>query len=323
MRMSLLTFCLLISSIAAAETSTPTIKVGALAFGTLNWELAVMRAQGLDKANGISVEKIDLASPESGRIGLQGKSLDIVVSDWIWVARQRQQGQDFVFTPYSSAHGALMTANASPIRNLGDLTGKRLGVAGGGLDKNWLLLKALATKSLKLDLETSATITFGAPPLLNEQLKQGQVDAILTYWNYAAKLEAEGYRQVLGGRDLQKGLGIDADVPVLGYVFRESWAKANPVPVEAFIKATTAARRLICETEPAWQAVIPLTQETDSRVQAALRRHYCDGRVTHFGEAERKAAEQVFAWIDRSNAPSAAGAQAGLPAGVFWPVGSP
>ena len=322
MRKPLLSFCLLMSSIAAAETSTSAIKVGALAFGTLNWELAVMSGQGLDRANGISVEKVDLASPEAGKIGLQGKSFDIIVSDWIWVARQRQQGQDFVFAPYSSTHGALMTAAAASIHNPGDLAGKRLGIAGGGLDKNWLLLKALATKSLHLDLEQSATITFGAPPLLNEQLKQGQLDAVLTYWNYAAKLEADGYRQVLSGRDLQQGLGIDTDVPALGYVFRESWAKAHPEQVKSFIKATTAARRLICESEPAWQTVIPLTQETESRGQAALRRHYCEGRVDHFGEAEKQAAAQIFQWIDRSNGSAVTGTGASLPTGVFWSDGN-
>ena len=321
MRKPLLSFLLLLSSSAAAESPATSIKVGALAFGTLNWELAVMRGQGLDKANGIGIEKVDLASPEAGRIGLQGQSLDIIVSDWIWVARQRRQGQDFVFAPYSSTHGALMTAESSRIRQLGDLGGKRLGIAGGGLDKNWLLLKALATKSLKLDLEKSATITFGAPPLLNEQLRQGQLDAVLTYWNYAAKLEAEGYRQVLTGRDIQKGLGIDTDVPVLGYVFRDSLAKAHAEAIKAFIKAATVAQRLICESEPAWQMVIPLTQETDSRVQSTLRRHYCEGRVATPGEAEMKGAELVLQWVDRSGTPTVAESMNGLPSGVFWSNG--
>ncbi len=46
------------------------------------------------------------------------------------------------FLPYSSTEGALMVPGDSPVRSVADLAGKRLGVAGGPLDKNWLLLRA-------------------------------------------------------------------------------------------------------------------------------------------------------------------------------------
>lgn len=316
---SLITLCLLaLSTAATAETAPNVIKVGALAFGTLNWELAVIKSQKLDTAHQIRIETTELASPEAGRIGLQGNSIDIMVSDWIWVARQRSQGQDYTFAPFSSSHGALMVAKESPIHGIADLAGKRLGVAGGGMDKNWLLLQAVAQKTAALDLEQKATVTFGAPPLLNQSLVQGQLDALLTYWNYAAKLEAQGYRQILDGRGIQAALGIDTDVPALGYVFREGWTNGHPSAVDGFLKATTEARKQICESDSVWQAVSSLTQEKDTRVQSALRKHYCDGRVIAFGDKEIRSAKQIFERIEPlSNHPAGVNTPT-LPAGVFW-----
>jgi len=315
----LIPLCLLaISTAEAAETVPNVIKVGALAFGTLNWELAVIKSQKLDAANQIRIETTELASPEAGRIGLQGNSIDIMVSDWIWVARQRSQGKDFTFVPFSSSHGALMVAKESPIHDIADLAGKRLGVAGGGMDKNWLLLKSVAKKTTGLDLEQRANVTFGAPPLLNQSLLQGQLDALLTYWNFAAKLEPQGYRQIIDGRAIQAALGIMNDVPALGYVFRDSWAKANPKAVDAFLKATTEARKEICESDIVWQEVRFLTQEKDTGVQSALRKHYCDGRVFAFGEKEIQSAQQIFEQIEPLSNPTAVGNTSTLPAGVFW-----
>jgi NitT/TauT family transport system substrate-binding protein len=313
MILALLTLLALVEPVYAASPQKP-IKLGVLAFGTLSWEIAVIRDEGLDKTHGIAIESVPLASAEAGRIALQGGSVDMAVGDWIWVAKQREQGLDFTLAAYSTSHGALMVPAGSAIRSVADLKGKRLGIAGGGLDKNWLLLRALAQKQYGLDLDQAVEKTFGAPPLLNQELLQGKLDAVLNYWNYAAKLEAQGYRQVLDGRGILKGLGIEAEVPALGYIFREGWAKANGAALAGFFKATDEAKRHICESDTTWRKVLPLTQETDGNVQAALRRQYCAGRVAGFDEAGRKAAGEVYALIGRT----AEGKAGVLPAGVFW-----
>lgn len=315
----ILSFLLLLSGLAhGASPAKPEIRIGTLAFGTLNWELAVIRDQGLDKAHGVSLSPVTLAGAEAGKIALQGNSVDMIVGDWLWVAQQRGQGMDFTFSPYSTSHGALMVPADSPIHSLADLKGKRLGIAGGGLDKNWLLLRALAEKTQGLNLDQAVEKTFGAPPLLNEELRQGKLDAALNYWNYAAKLEAQGYRRVLDGRAILKGLGIETDVPALGYIFREGWAKTHGAALSGFLAAANEAKQAICESDAVWQKVAPLTQESDEKVRAALRRDYCAGRVGSFGEAGKKAAETIFALINAAQGRGAETKAATLPAHVFW-----
>ena len=79
-----------------------------------------------------------------------------MVSDWLWVSRERELGAKLAFYPYSSALGAVMVPASSPIRTLADLKGSKLAVAGGPIDKSWLLLQA-AVKQDGIDLKSEAT----------------------------------------------------------------------------------------------------------------------------------------------------------------------
>ena len=79
-----------------------------LAFGTVNWELEAIQNEGLDKKHGLELDVQKLAGPDAGKIGLQGDGLDVIATDWIWVANQNQNGADYRFIPYSTQAGALM-----------------------------------------------------------------------------------------------------------------------------------------------------------------------------------------------------------------------
>ena len=118
------------------------IRVAVQRTGTLAWELDVIRTHGLDRKADLEVETIELASTEAGKIALKGGSADLMLSDWLWVARERALGDSLVFYPSSSTLGAVMVPAQSTIREIGDLRGKKLAIAGGPLDKSWLLLQA-------------------------------------------------------------------------------------------------------------------------------------------------------------------------------------
>lgn len=300
-------------AVAAAE-----IRIGVLAFGTVNWELEAIAHEGRGREQPFVIARTKLASPEAAKIALQGDSVDVIVADWIWVARQRAQGLDFTFVPYSTSHGALMVPADSPIRSIADLKGRKLGVAGGGIDKNWLLLQTLARTKYRIDLARSSEVSFGAPPLLNQQLLQGRLDALLNYWHYAAKLEAKGYRQVLDGRMLLRELGIDAELANLGYVFRDAWGRQHGVAWQGFLDASAKARSRLCDNDAAWQRVVPLTGETDPKALGLLRHGYCEGTIKHWDAAEMQAAERVFELLRNSGGESVTGKSKRLPPGVFW-----
>ncbi|MEQ1544112.1 transporter substrate-binding domain-containing protein [Methyloglobulus sp.] len=309
----LLGFCFLAFNSFASDKTT--IRIGVQATGTLAWELSVLQDQAKDLD--FQVEMHPVTTTEAGKIALQSGAVDIIVSDWIWVSRLRSDGADFTFYPYSTTSGALMVPENSAIHAIKDLKGKRLGIAGGELDKNWLLLQALVQQE-QLDLNASVEKVFGAPPLINEQLKQSRVDAALNYWHFSAKLEAQGYRQLIDGKEILKGLGIQEHVPALGYVFKQSWADGHKVALYAFIEASKKAKQLLCSSEADWKKIIPLTQTDDAATQTKLRQRYCEGNVTEWGVPEKQAAERIYMLLRKVSNNQLTGKSEDLQPGTFW-----
>lgn len=303
----------------ASQAVGKVVTVGTLAYGTLNWELAVIEYQALDRRYGFGLTLYKLASPQAGQIALQAGSVDLIVTDWLWVAKQRSRGADFTAVPYSLTHGALVVAPNSPIRSLQELAGKRIGIAGGALDKNWLLLQALTLRQYDLDLARVSQPVFGAPPLLNQQLLQGRLDALLTYWNYAAPLEARGYQRLLTGADLLQALGISPPIPTLGYVFRERWSNQAPETIHAFLKAVFEAKEAICSDPEVWRHIAPRSGSDDPKVQAVLHQRYCQGRLRRWGEEELRAADRLYRLLGQIGGERLTGPATELPKGTFWP----
>lgn len=304
------------NSFAAEKT---TLRIGVQASGTLEWELAALQDDPQIKSADFQLETQHVANAEAGKIALQSGAVDMIVSDWIWVSSLRATGADFTFYPYSNTSGALVVAEKSPIQTLKDLNGKRLGIAGGELDKNWLLLQALAQKD-QLDLNASVEKTFGAPPLINEQIKLNRVDAVLTYWHFAARLEAQGYRQIIDGRGILKGLGIIENVPSIGFVFKQSWAESHKQAINSFFKASKEAKNRLCTSDTAWQKVIPLTQTDDVAIQTKLRQGYCEGGIEQWGEREQQAAGRIYTMLRTLSNNQLTGKSENLQPGTFWSI---
>ena len=99
--------------------------------------------------------------------------------------------------PYSVAAGSIMVHPDGGIKNLSDLRGKKIGIAGSPIDKSWLLLRAFSIKTLGEDIERLVKPIYAAPPLLNEKFKQREFDAVLNYWNYTARLRAAGMKELI------------------------------------------------------------------------------------------------------------------------------
>lgn len=261
-----------VSACLAADT----IRVAAQKTGTLAWELAVIRSHGLDKKADLSIDIVELASPEAGKIALRAGSADVMVSDWPFVSRERSLGAKLVFYPYSSALGAVMVAGSSPIKSLADLKGRKLAVAGGAIDKNWLLLQA-ALKQDGVDLKSQASIVYGAPPLLAAKTLSGEMDAVLNYWNFCAALEAKGFRRLAGMEDVLQKLGSKGRIAMIGYVFDEAWANAHRDLVARFIATTREAKQILATSDAEWDAIAPLTGAADAATLRAYRDRYREG----------------------------------------------
>lgn len=296
-----------------------TVKIGVLKFGTVNWELDVIKQHGLDKAAGIDLSIVELANNQATAVALQAGEVDVIVTDWLWVTRQRAEGARFTFVPYSTSVGSLVVPADSPIQTLADLDGKRLGIAGGPVDKSWLVIRAAAAQRDGLDLDGAVEKIFGAPPLLNEQIQLGEIDAVINNWNFVAQLEAKGYRKVVGAGEAAKELGIETEVPLLGYVFAEDWAQTHKADVLGLVQASRGAKKILTESDQEWERLRPMMKAPDDATFRALRDGFRAGVPAAWGEAERSDAAKLFAIMAALGGKELVGDNTELQPGTFWP----
>ena len=164
----------LLLAFAAPASAADTLRIAVQKTGTVAWEIAVAKARGLDKAADLDIQTQELASTEAGKIALQGGAADMIVSDWLWVARERALGDDLLFTPYSTALGAVMAAKDSPVAALADLKGK-FDRRRRRPDRQELVDAAGAGASAPGSISrTTPSPVYGAPPLIAEKLAQGE-----------------------------------------------------------------------------------------------------------------------------------------------------
>ena len=284
---------------ASAAMAADRIRLVAQRTGSLAWELDVIKAHGLDKKADLDIETLELASTEAGKVALRGGSADIIVSDWTWVARERALGDSLLYYPYLSTLGAVMAPAGSPIRDAADLKGKKLAVAGGPIDKSWLLLRALALQS-GIDLRTAATVVYGAPPLLSQKALQGETDATLTFWNFCADLEAAGLKRAISMDDVLHRLGATGPVAMLGYVFDGAWAAKNRAALDRFLDASRQAKEILASTPAEWQRLAPRIGVADPAALALYRTGYSEGiprRPVAEEESDARALYRILADI--------------------------
>ncbi len=308
---------LVAASAQAADLGT--MKVGVLKFGTVSWELDVIKARGLDAKEGFTLEVVPFGANDAADVALMGGAVDAIVEDWLFVSRQRHDGVPLTFIPYSSNVGAVMVAADSPIASVADLKGKRIGVAGGALDKGWLMLQAYAKHTAGIDLTKDAEPVYGAPPLLTEKLKSGELDAVLNYWHFGARLEAQGYRRLIGIGEVQQALGVPASVPQLGYIFQEPWAEAHPELVLAFSRASRAAKAIMLTEDAEWQRLMPMTRAENEAELDAFMRRYREGIVEHWGPEQQAEAAKLYLVLANLGGEKLVGPGQELAPGTFWP----
>ena len=277
-----------------AFAGAPVLKVAAVKFGSVNWLLETIKAEGIDTKLGLEIAPVELANNQAGPISLLSGGSDIIVSDWPWALRQRGLGEPLKFAPYSATLGGVMVASPSPVNSLTDLAGKRLGVAGSSIDKSWLLLQAYAKKMLNFDIANKATIQFGAAPLLTEQVRDGGLDAALNFWTQNMRLSSLGFREVLSMSDVLKGLGVNPVPAFVGFIWKEQTEATKLNEIVTFLAAASAANEVLAKSDAAWARLKPIMKAGNDAEFAKLRAAYCAGIVPAWREADMKSAERIM-----------------------------
>lgn len=309
--MAFVSFCV------SADDERSEIKVAVLASGTVNWELQHIKNQKLDELHEFDLKIIKVASMSAAKVALTSGNADAIVADWLWAAERNSKGETFRFIPFSKQIGMVMKSSASQLSSLSELKGKRIGVAGGPLNKGWILLKAAAQKH-GIKLESDAEVQFGSPPLLSQSLKSGRLDLLVTFWHYGARLEAEGYKKVISLQEMMTELGMSSQLPMLGYLVKQDQVDSNPELINSFVDAVMVAKNQLLNEDDHWLGLRKLMRAENDQVFKALIAGYRKGVPSAITENQIDDAKLFYKLITQFK-PSLKGAE--LDVGMFYKAG--
>ena len=293
------------------------LSIGVQATGTVKWELAAMAALGLDA--GLALEIRDVADSRAGQIALQAGEVDVILSDFVWVSVQRQQGAAFTMVPHSLTVGGLMVEPNAGIAALADLRGKTIAVSGSPVDKSFVILSAAYGKSTGRSLAEDATLRFGAPPLVNEVLASGQAQAALNLWNWNARAKVAGKIEFTSIAALLGELGVAGVPPLLGWTFFEPSGEAQAMALTGFLDASFATKAVLLSDDAIWETIRPVMNVgEDDALFTRLRDDYRAGIVTRYADEDIELARQSFAVMAQFGGSEVVGPADERAEGTFW-----
>lgn len=297
----------------------PTIRAAVLKIGTVNWELATITENGLDRENGFVLDVQPFADNSGTRIAVEGGQADMAVADWIWVARQRAAGKDYVFIPYSKAVGGVVVPASSSAETLADLAGGKIGIAGGPLDKSWLILRAYAQQQYEMDLKAETEQVYGAPPLIFKSAMGDEYAGAINFWHFLAKNKAAGMRQLISVEEAGQALGLDTNTPLLGYYMKESFLAEHPQLAQGFFEASRAAKDKLARSEEAWDAIRPRMNAATDAQYDQLKSDWIAG-IPDRTPIDAEAADKMLSLMSDLGGPELVGDATSVPAGLFADV---
>ena len=211
-----------------------------------------------------------------------------------------------------------MVKKNEQINSFLDLKNKKIGVAGGSLDKSWLFLRAYAIKKYEKDPLTFFKTSFAAPPLINGLLRNNQLDAGYNYWNYTARLEALGYVELLTLNDILPYIGIKGELPLIGYVFRDNFFQQNKIALNGFISASNEAREILKTSNSEWQRISKMTGANSQLMLEKIRDSFRKGIPSDNHKLMEKNIRNAYDVLSQIGGEDLVGSSSSLSPGTYW-----
>ena len=298
---------------------TPVLRGAFEATGSPAWIMQLIRARGIDRRHGFRLELVlggDRVGPalQATEATLAAGEADLIDTDWISVARCRQQGLDLVAVhPYGRIMGGVVVPAGSPRQNLAALRDCRVGVV-RRLDKNWAVVRAACLSRHGFDPQAAATVVeAGSKTVLLDWLNSGAVDAAVLYWHLVPALVTGGrFRQLCDVLDLLPN--GQPGPPTTFFTLHESFVARNAPLVAAFVAAYREGVAVMRADPGAWPP-LSLSPEAFTGLRAAWKRRICADWQA--GDVERLG--RLFEHLKSIGGTDALGVAA-IPPGTFAPA---
>ena len=87
----------------------------------------------------------------------------------------------------------------------------------------------------------------------------------------------DSFSKVINITDIIQKLDIPPGVPVIGWVFKDDWAKSNENILRDFLSVSKKSKDLMLESDDIWKKVRPYMNADDDKLYINLRQAYREG----------------------------------------------
>lgn len=294
------------------------LKIGVLSYGTVNWELNVLKHHNLDKKYGFDLELVNIASKNAQSVALLANEVDMIVHDWVWINLQKNKNKNFMFYPYSKATGTLVVDGDSDFKSLLDLRGKDIGIAGGKYSKTWLLFKAYYEKKYKRNLEKDTSAVYASPSILYLKMLNHSLLASINFWHFNAKLQAKGIKALISIKEVLHELEIESDIPFIGWTFTKKFADKNKKLINSFITATHEAKTILQTNDKEWNRIKDIMNVKDKKTFESLKQGYKNGVIKELSDSSIKDMKKVYSILAKQSGFKYVDKNSMLSDDIFW-----
>ena len=224
--------------------------------GTQSFPLAVLKER-IGKKHGLDVILEPHPGPPAVYTRMKTGDYEIAFGAWLTVSIFRARGMKIkqIYSMVDMSATGPVVPKDSPIRDYGDLKGKKIGLFGGPTATTTFTLRTMTKKFHGLDLFKESKVQFGAPPLLWGTMEKGDLDVIMTLEPFITKmLETKKFRALptLGNRWFEK----TGQKPLLVTVCaKEEWLERNEDVAKRFVRAFKESIDYVREHREIWPGI--------------------------------------------------------------------
>lgn len=234
--------------------SAHTVRAGLQASGTFSWMLHAIEYFGIDRELDLSIDGVTYATKEATELALMAGDVDVTVDDFVNVVLMRSRGVPVrAVYPYTLALGGLLVRADSDIRSIADLRGRVIGAASLS-DKSLLILRVLTTSVYDFDPQFDSETMAAAAPLMTELALRGDMDAVLPFWHFAARMVGSGeFREIATVHGMLDELGMSSELPNLVVLAND---ETNREALGKFLQALDMAAERMKQDDGIWESIL-------------------------------------------------------------------
>lgn len=244
---------------APTATSAPPIvlRFSSIVNASQSYIPVLMMEKGIGKKYGLDIQLIPLSTTGQQWTSMRAGDADISSGSVLDLLRQRQAGlKAKAIRGFSTFGNAILAPPDKPFSKLSDLKGVRVGTPSAIL-LDWMILRAAGLKSENFDIGKDTQVSESSPPLLNQLMLRGQLDAALQFApDFALQPTTEGTLKVVTTvPQVMAKAGFDPQVFYLTYNLTDAWREKYPDGAARIVAAMDEAVELMDKDDSIWPAL--------------------------------------------------------------------